>query len=196
MANSPALSTLKPHLVGIFGGSFNPPHLGHRRIAHELLERGIVDEIWFVPCKNHVFAKTLAPDQERLSALADLIASLPKKTRIKSRVELYEISQSKQLSVSYHTLCHFQQLYPDYTFQFIIGSDQVATFPQWHHYQALLQQFPVLVYPRAPYLQPPLLPNMIFLSDFPIVDISSTQIRQLQAAGDLSWKKLVVLSEN
>lgn len=193
MANNIDKSSKKSTIVGIFGGSFNPPHLGHRQVAQALLEQGRVDQVWFVPCKNHVFGKPLAPDQERLLQLEKLVASLPKKTRIKSRVEPYEILQSPaQLSVSYHTLCHFRQHFPQFQFQFIVGSDQVADFPQWHHYQTLLQNFPVLVYPRQPHLQPQLLPGMIYLSDFPIVDISSTQIRQLQAAGDNHWQDLVV----
>lgn len=178
--------------IGLFGGSFNPPHLGHRQVAQELLERGIVDEIWFLPCKNHAFGKALALDSERLAALDKLILSLPKKTRIKSRVETCEILQAEKLSISYLTLCHLQQENPNFTFQFIIGSDQVRDFPQWHFYQDFLQQFTVLVYPRNSALNPPLLKNMIYLNQLPTIDISSTQIRHLQALGDSSWKKLVV----
>ncbi len=178
--------------IGLFGGSFNPPHLGHRQVAQELLERGIVDEIWFLPCKNHAFGKILATDAQRLTALEKLILSLPKKTRTKSRVEAYEISQAEKLSISYQTLCHLQQENPAFIFKFIIGSDQVRDFPQWHFYQDLLKQFAVLVYPRKMDLTPPLLKNMFYLDQLPTIDISSTQIRHLQAIGDLSWKKLVV----
>lgn len=179
-------------IIGLFGGSFNPPHLGHRQVAQELLEREIVDEVWFLPCKNHAFGKVLAPDPDRLAALEKLIFSLPKKTRIKSRVEPYEILQTENLSISYLTLCHLQQENPAYTFKFIIGSDQVRDFPQWHFYQDLLRQFAVLVYPRNTALNPPLLENMFYLTQLPMVDVSSTQIRHLQAIGDLSWKKFVI----
>ena len=74
----------------------------------------------------------------------------------------------------------------------VIGSDQVADFPKWHHYQSLLQEFPVLVYPRLPHPYPKLLPGMRSLSHFPIIDISSTQIRHLQAIGDKTWQTLVI----
>lgn len=185
------MASKKSLCIGVFGGSFNPPHLGHRRIVIELLERGIVDEIWLLPCREHAFGKELRPGTLRCQELALLIASLPKKTRNRVRVEEFELNQAG-LSITYDTLRALQKRDPQFAYQFIIGSDQVADFPKWHHYQSLLQEFPVLVYPRLPHPYPKLLPGMRSLSHFPIIDISSTQIRHLQAIGDKTWQTLVI----
>ena len=46
--------------VTLFGGSFNPPHLGHALVIAEFLESAITDELWLLPTINHAFGKDLA----------------------------------------------------------------------------------------------------------------------------------------
>src|SRR3972149_5244841 len=58
--------------VTLFGGSFNPPHLGHALVIAEFLESAITDELWLLPTINHAFGKDLAPAQHRL-AMAKLL---------------------------------------------------------------------------------------------------------------------------
>ncbi len=182
----------KPIVIGVFGGSFDPPHLGHRQLVIEFLQRQLVDQIYLLPCRCHAFAKSLSPQSQRLQLLEQLMSSLPKEIRNLVRVEDYELNQVGVLSYSYQTLLHLSRLQPSFKYKFIIGSDQVASFKKWYCFDQLLAQFEVLVYPRSGALQPPLLPGMTYFPQFPIIDISSSQIRALQAANDPSWRQLVV----
>jgi len=178
-------------VIGVFGGSFNPPHRGHRQVITELLARQLVDEIWILPCGQHAFGKIMTDNQKRVDWLEKLMTSLPPSLRARVRLETCELT-TDEVSYTYRTLTKLRARYPKYNFQFVIGSDQVADFPKWDEYQQLLTEFPVLVYPRQPDLQPKLLTGMTFLTDFPTVDISSTQIRAWQAAGDPRWRELVI----
>src|SRR5688572_24594823 len=59
--------------VGLFGGSFNPPHVAHALVALYVLETQPVDELWFVPVYAHAFGKDLAPYEHRV-AMCKLVA--------------------------------------------------------------------------------------------------------------------------
>ncbi len=63
-------------VTAIFGGSFNPPHLGHAMVAAWLKWTGRADDVWFVPAFEHAFGKPLAPFENRLAALHRLTALL------------------------------------------------------------------------------------------------------------------------
>ena len=182
----------RPQTIGVFGGSFSPVHLGHQQVVQAVLEQGRVDQVWLLPCKKHTFGKTMQATGQRLSCLNKLIIGLPEKTRKKVRIEEWELHQNG-LSISYQTLLALRQRQPEFDYKFIIGSDQVQDFPKWHEYQKLLDEFGVLVYPRVPYLNPQLLPGMLFLADLPTINISSTQIRALQERGDQSWRQLAII---
>ena len=55
--------------IALFGGGFDPPHLGHQFITQTLLERQIVEEVWYVPVKQHPFGKQVSADQHRVAML-------------------------------------------------------------------------------------------------------------------------------
>ena len=141
----------------IFGGSFDPPHLGHMAVAQSVLETEHADELWYVPCFKHPFDKNLTASEHRVAMLR-LIAT----TRI--RINTFEVDRG---SVSYtvDTLRHFQHEFTEHTFSFVIGSDQVADFPKWKDYQDLLKNWKRIVYPREKY------------------PLSSTQVRERIKAG-------------
>lgn len=155
--------------IALFGGSFDPPHLGHQQIAHFLIEQEIVDELWFVPCFQHPFAKNMSPAADRLAMLK--LISIPH-----TSICTFELHQP-QPSYSYDTLRHYRQTQPKDHFSWVIGSDQLTDFPRWHHYTQLLQDFSVYVYPRSGSTMYQLLSGMIPLTKAPMIDLSSTQIR-------------------
>lgn len=59
--------------VTIFGAAFDPPHLGHQKIALSLLEQGLAESVWLLPVKDHAFGKKLAPVSDRL-VMVELLA--------------------------------------------------------------------------------------------------------------------------
>src|SRR4029079_1745454 len=85
MSSSGGLATAaarKVRRVGVFGGSFNPPHLGHRELIAALLERDLVDQVRVVPVYAHPFGKELAPFADRLAMCRLAFAGLGPRVRV------------------------------------------------------------------------------------------------------------------
>lgn len=162
--------------IALFGGAFDPPHLGHQRVAAELIAQQVVDEVRYVPVKEHAFSRQMSPAEHRL-AMCQLL------TNGQIKVETFELDQAG-ISYSYHTLQALSKLEPDHKFAWVIGSDNLAQFRQWKEYQQLLTKFGVYVYPRPQYPLKPILPGMTPLTKLPVVEISSTLVREKLAAGE------------
>lgn len=160
--------------IAVFGGAFDPPHLGHLTIARQLLRQKLADQVWFLPVKYHPFLKDLTPEHHRLAMLELTLEPGMK-------INTFELEQS-ETTYTYNTLQQLAQLNPQYTFSFVIGSDNLQKFNQWDHYQDLVKEFPFFVYPRQGFPLQPLYENMRVISDVEEVKISSTQIRELIAA--------------
>ncbi len=121
--------------IGIFGGSFNPPHLGHMHLAESIHSALNLDEVWLVPSKisPHRSMDEYAPEEKRL-AMCELVASeFPW-----MRVEDYELKQER-ISYTYYTVKHFAESRPDDTFFLLVGSDMFLSFDTWYHWQDILK---------------------------------------------------------
>ncbi len=165
--------------VVIFGAAFDPPHLGHLMVIEQVLAKGLADQVWLVPAKSHPFGKPLSSPQHRIAMLT---LTKDKCTQAqKVQVQTYELEQD-QISYTYHTLQAFSQKYPEHSFSFVMGSDNLARFGEWGG-QAVLAQYPFWIYPRTGYALEPLLANMRVMTGVEAVDISSTQVRQKVLAG-------------
>jgi nicotinate-nucleotide adenylyltransferase len=165
--------------VALFGGGFDPPHRGHQFITQTLLERGIVDEVWYVPVKQHPFGKKVSPDHHRL-AMLELILP-PQDSRV--RIETYEL-EKLGMSYTFETLEYLSQKYPEHEFSWVIGSDNLPTFDKWLEIHSALLKYPFYVYPRQGFPMEPLYKGMIPLTEVQEVPASSTQVRQLIEQGE------------
>jgi nicotinate-nucleotide adenylyltransferase len=154
--------------IALFGGSFDPPHKGHLLVAKTLIDRKLVDEVWFVPCAVHPFNKTLTSSVTRLK----MLESVPN-----LKISTYELDNPGP-NYSIDTIEHFAKQYPEHTFSWVMGADQIQHFTKWHRYQDILNTFHIFVYPRATYDTTHLLPGMTLLSDVELSDVSSTHIRK------------------
>ncbi len=161
--------------TGIFGGSFNPPHIGHLAIANYLCEFGGLDEIWFMvsphnPLKKH---SSLMADELRLELMQLAIVDYPK-----FKVSDFEFSLPRP-SYTLNTLTALQRTYPDREFTLIIGADNWHLFHNWKDSEIIKSTFPIIVFPREGYhIDKSTLPGSIILADSPIIEISSTFIRK------------------
>lgn len=155
----------------LFGGSFDPLHLGHLAVAKAGLM--VADQVWLVPCGQHPFDKSMSAQSDRQEILS---------TQSDFKILLLEL-EKKRPSYSYETLVELSQLYPEHTFSWLIGSDQVANFSHWHAYAQLLNSFTVYVYPREGSTACELLTGMKWLKNVSPVKFSSTEIKQRVAAG-------------
>lgn len=162
--------------ITLFGGAFDPPHNGHLQISRELLRQQLADEVWFLPVKYHAFDKQMLSDQARLAMLSLIIEP-------HTRVEIFELTQNS-VNFTYHTLKILSQRYPEHTFSFVIGSDNLGLFHQWDKFENLVEEFTFFVYPRKGYPLQPLQKNMILLEGVTEVDVSSTQVRERLQSGE------------
>ena len=167
--------------IGIFGGSFNPIHTGHIRLGEALCRQGWVDELWFLvsplnPLKQS--ATDLLADEARLHLAVLAIQGKPH-----LRVSDFEMHLPRP-SYMVRTLELLRQQHPTDEFLLIIGADNWQRFPQWRDSQKILRHHRILVYPRPGYpLDPTTLPQGVQSVRTPLLDISSTQIRQAIRAG-------------
>jgi len=166
--------------IVLFGGAFDPPHLGHVEVAAELVKAKLADEVWFVPVKIHSFAKNMTQSDHRLAMLK---LALPLQTKI----ETYELSQT-EVNYTFNTLDAMAAKYPEHEFSWVIGSDNLVKFHLWgdktgRDFKQLLASYKFYVYPRHGFVFEPIYPGMVPLKDFPEVTVSSTQVRRLVAEG-------------
>ena len=166
--------------VGIYGGSFNPVHLGHVGLAKWVIENTDLDELWLLVSPNNPLkpAGILAPEQERLAGVQEAIKDIPH-----VKASDFEFSLPRP-SYTANTLRELQRAYPEHEFTLIIGEDNIHIFDQWREHDYILENFRIFVYPRNLTNQnnPSILsnPNIIYLKGAPTFDISSTAIRRSQ----------------
>lgn len=170
----------------VFGGTFNPPHLGHQLMVEQVLgqtlpDGRLVDQLWLLPVGKHSFDKEFVAAEHRLAMLEllrqDVVARHDQTWLNKIRLEDYEIHQP-QASQTFATLEHLAAAHPAHKLAFLIGSDNLVNFHLWHDFELLLHKYPFYVYPRTGYPMTPLRPGMIALTGFPESKVSSTAVRQ------------------
>lgn len=161
--------------IMLFGGAFDPPHNGHKKIAETIMRKELADELWFVPCFQHPFEKDMAPAEDRFKML-----QLIKVDR--TRVCRYEIDHPV-VSYSFDTLQNFSSNEPRDKFSWLIGSDALPTFHKWKNYEQLLQRYAVYVYPRKGFPLASTYPRMKLLHDVEEINVSSSEVRDLLRHG-------------
>ena len=158
--------------IGILGGTFNPPHIGHLMMANETLNALSLDEIRFMPngIPPHKAVTMPVSDKERLNMLEIATAPYPKFT-----VEPYEINKGG-ISYTAITMRALKKREPDTSFYFIMGGDMIESLHTWHDIGTLNQLVTFVGFAR-PHTQAQTIYNVQMI-DAPQFDISSTMLRQ------------------
>ncbi len=166
--------------IGIFGGSFNPIHIGHLALANYLCEYEGLDEIWFLVSPHNPLKKRqdLWSDEFRLQLVEKAV-----KDYDKFRASDFEFNLPKP-SYMVNTLRALRQTYTGKEFTLIIGSDNWGIFPNWYKHDEILNENNIIIYPRPGYpIAQESLPDGVHITQSPMLDISSTFIRQALADG-------------
>lgn len=130
--------------VGILGGTFDPPHLAHLRIAEEAREAFSLDEVWFCPAFDppHRKEKPKADFEERLHMTSLAVEDNP-------AFKVIDIERGESPSYTIITLQKLKKLFPQVNFYLIIGWDSFLELPSWHRYQELIDYVELIVCTRG-----------------------------------------------
>lgn len=168
--------------TALYGGSFNPIHLGHLALGRWLVEHGHVEELWFLVSPQNPLKPVadLLADKARLHlahlAVAEVADSLAGSAQ-QLRVSDFEFRLPRP-SFMVHTLEALRTTYPEREFVLVIGADNWQRFPQWYRADEILRHHRLIIYPRPGcHLAPAAIPQGVSLVDAPLYDLSSTQIR-------------------
>ena len=168
--------------IGIFGGSFNPIHTGHAIIAQHIIGSGLVDQLWMMVSP----VNPLKAGNARQVADTDRLRMVEMVTRHIKGVEpsAFEFSMPRP-SYTIDTLNALQEKFPDDEFYLVTGADNWQIFDKWRNSEEILAKYHLLVYPRLGYEVniPERLKDRVTLVDAPIIELSSTQIRERLANG-------------
>ncbi|MDX8381576.1 MAG: nicotinate (nicotinamide) nucleotide adenylyltransferase [Ghiorsea sp.] len=181
-----------PKHIGLFGGSFDPPHLGHQALVEEALEQLSLDEVWIIPtgCPVHRNLSGQATAKQRTDWLQTMFES-------DSRVKIvdWEVNLDKS-SPTIATLKRFQAEKPLNIPTWLMGLDSYLSLPTWVNYPAHQHYCNLAVFNRQGtnkainssgwkeillqnWMQnPPQTAGHIVSLDVELPDISATQIRQ------------------
>ena len=161
--------------IGIFGGSFNPPHKMHKNIVSQLIKKGYLDKIIIVPTADNYNKPYLLKGEDRLKMLRGVFKN-DKRVIISS----FEVDGSLY---TINTLNYYSKKYPKADLYFICGTDNLASLYSWKKYEEILTNYKLMVVARDSndfykeidkYIK---YKNHIFLADIKPKGISSTEIR-------------------
>ena len=168
--------------IGIFGGSFDPIHIGHAIIAQHIISCGAVDQLWFMVSP----VNPLKADKERQVTDPDRLRMVEMVSRPMDGVETsaFEFNMPKP-SYTIDTLNALQDKFPNDEFYLVIGADNWELFDKWRNSEEILSKYHVLIYPRLGHEVniPDEVKERVTLIDAPIIELSSTQIRERLAEG-------------
>lgn len=129
--------------IGLFGGSFNPPHHGHLHISNLALKKLGLNQIWWIPTAHNPFKdKNIYASYSERYEKCKKISNTHPKIRLKKFDEIYTAHLVKKL----------QKKYPRYEFIWIMGADNLPRFHQWDHFKNLIKMLPIAIFSRDDFL--------------------------------------------
>ncbi len=165
------MSASEPERVAFFGGSFNPPHVGHVLAATYVLATGAVDRVLVAPVAQHVFGKDLETFEHRVA-----MCELAFRDVAGSEISAVE-SELPPPNRTLDTLRFLEGEHPDWRLRLMVGADALEEADRWHRFDEVCRVAPRLPLGRigvprddAP---APVLPG-----------VSSTRVRELLASRD------------
>jgi nicotinate-nucleotide adenylyltransferase len=176
--------------IGLFGGTFDPPHLGHLVLAERCREDAGLDEVWFLVSYRppHKTGQPLTRFESRCE-----MAVLATTGQPLFRVEAIE-RELPPPSYTAETLAELRRRHPTDEFTLIVGADSLADLPQWYEPQRVLEHAAIVAVPRPGVetwtadrlaAEVGLTPDAVRLTtvDCPLIEIASRDLRKRVAEG-------------
>ncbi|HPD19607.1 MAG TPA: nicotinate-nucleotide adenylyltransferase, partial [Candidatus Goldiibacteriota bacterium] len=166
--------------IGMFGGTFNPPHVGHLLIGRNVMKEFNLNKIIFIPAyiPPHKQTNSVIDAKHRLKMVELMIENEPG-----FLVSDFEIKK-QEVSYTIDTMRYFISEFPDKEFYFIVGSDNFYYIETWKDYKNLLNIMNFIIYLRRNFTKEKILEkykgiinDRIFWSKSDYIDVSSSEIR-------------------
>ena len=171
--------------LAVYSGSFNPLHVGHLQILRRLQQDDRFDAVYLVVSPRSPFKPTDKERnaRERYEAAVTAVARHPELTKV--RADDIELTMPAP-QYTFRTLEALRAREPENEFTLVVGADNLAVFGGWLEHARILLEFGLIVFPRRGFdceaLRAELLSEnpsyRIEIADMPLVDVSSTQIRE------------------
>jgi nicotinate-nucleotide adenylyltransferase len=177
--------------VGVFGGTFDPVHLGHLILAEQAREQARLDQVWFVPAPRppHKEDQAITRFDLRVEMLGLALAGQPA-----FRIDELE-KDRKGPSYTVDTLAELKRRHPEHDFFLLLGGDSLVDLPTWHEPRRILDQAGLIVMarPGAPLPSEQELrqrlhltgddPLSLMVVKTPVIEVSSRDLRRRVAQG-------------
>ena len=159
--------------IGLFFGSFNPFHIGHKVIGSYLTQFTDLNQLWFVVSpQNPLKEKSSLLDQNHRYQIIDREIDQDVNLSV-SNIEF----SLPQPSYTIDTLIHLSEKHPNDNFVLIMGSDNLKNINKWKNYNEILDNYQIYVYPRNNYEVNEFHKNITVIKDVPKMEISASFIR-------------------
>ncbi len=127
--------------IGLFGGSFDPPHAGHVHVTREALKRFGLDRVWWLVSPGNLLkARGPAPMATRIRAARDIMDH--------PRVQVTDIEARLGTRATADTIRQLRLLYPGVRFVWLMGADNLAQFHLWRDWRDIMQSVPLGILAR------------------------------------------------
>jgi nicotinate-nucleotide adenylyltransferase len=162
--------------IGLFGGSFNPPHVAHQIVAEIARDQFGFEEVWWIPNATppHKTDDELAAVEHRLAMTQHAVDDHPSFRLCDIEVERAGVSYTVE------TLRVLNEEHPDTDFGLIIGSDSLDHFGEWHRPEEIAERASLVVYKRPGVIEQvaePRFANHVHFVSAPVMEVSGTEIR-------------------
>ena len=171
--------------VGIYGGAFNPVHIGHKHVVEHILKRDLVDEVWIVPSSRHFHGKQMVSFSDRC-VMCELMFNDMDQVRLLDIDSMFSYLYPKYdgSTIEFMKLLRKATDKEPKDFYIIIGQDNAEHIDSWNHGNELIKQEKFITIPRGDEAVKGLSGTEWFLysphnyvMNIPVIDASSTEVR-------------------
>lgn len=171
--------------IGLFGGAFDPVHIGHIKVAQSFLDTRLMDRLLILPTAESPHKETSGQVSFHHRFKMLQLAFLDE-----DDVEISDLEQHlPKPSYTLQTIEHLQENFPDNHYFLCIGEDNLDSFQEWWNYETILEKVTLIVAKR-PAIEgmdgSEKILNHVIFAEHDEIDISSTEIRRAKLSGELS----------
>lgn len=146
----------KTKKIGVYGGSFNPPHISHKAIIDGCIKAGIVDEVWIIPSNNHTQKNNNVSFYHRVNMCKIMFKRLFHPVKVKND-DLHNHS-GRTLDLMYilnfkYNRTNYERQNKKYEFYIIIGEDCADNIESWCEWKRLISEYKFIVVKRNDYFR-------------------------------------------